>query len=109
MNCIQSQLIKAALCTAGQLDKEELKGYGITSPFLKSALSWMSTDSQGLKVIALLRGRRKPHSSVNFESDNATSFSISSSSPDPNKQPGNGTPLVSAYSPTDDHPIPSNR
>ncbi|WAQ82704.1 hypothetical protein PtA15_3A68 [Puccinia triticina] len=101
MKSIQCRL-EAALRTAGQLDEEELKGYEVNSPFPKSALSRMSTDSQGSKVIPLQRGRRKPNSSVNFESDNTTSFSISSS-PAPN------TESILADSPTDDPPIPSNR
>ncbi|KAH9470546.1 hypothetical protein Pst134EA_007795 [Puccinia striiformis f. sp. tritici] len=87
MRSIQTRL-EAALRTAGQLDEEELKGYDVHSPFAKSALSRMSTDSQGSKLIALQRGRRKPQNSVNFDFDiNLNSLSSSPMSDDAHSRP----------------------
>jgi hypothetical protein len=103
MRSIQNRL-EAALRTAGQLDEEELKGYEV-SPFSKSALSRISTDSQGSKVIPLRRGRRKPLSGINLESE-TTSTSMSTS-PAPNT-PHPDSQSVSVNSPSE-VPLSANR
>lgn len=103
MRSIQTRL-ESALRTAGQLDEEELKGYEVHSPFSKSALSRMSTDSQGSKVIPLQRGRRKPQNGANFESNTPSA----SSSPVPNAR-SSGAQSASSDNPNEISHRPSNR
>lgn len=103
MRSIQTRL-ESALRTAGQLDEEELKGYEVHSPFSKSVLSRMSTDSQGSKVIPLQRGRRKPQNGIHFESDTPSA----SSSPVPNTRSSEAQ-SASSDNPNEISNRPSNR